>query len=218
MATNNENKGIFVKTIELIGSVIAIMLFTTLLFGIFTSSLEKMLWQLFDWFIEILKPIVSILLLFVGVFRGIPLLVSFIESIIEDIRSEKEYTEVWERLDRVPTLQLETAQKPLPEVKEEAKTDQTTQSRGINVNHSETEKGGLVGEFSQPDYNTLEGLEPGSKKAQDAYKNSKERQERLKAMHEIDEKIKKIEMQEAANEKLKDLKNIFLSKKGCKVE
>ncbi|HNE11718.1 MAG TPA: hypothetical protein PKV36_26010, partial [Leptospiraceae bacterium] len=85
MATNNENKGIFVKTIELIGSIIAIMLFATILFGIFMSSLERMLWQLFDWIIEILKPIVSILLLFVGVFRGIPLLVSFIESIIEDM-------------------------------------------------------------------------------------------------------------------------------------
>ena len=57
MATNNESKGIFVKTIELIGSMIALMLFTTLLFGIFTGSLETMLWQLLDWIIEILKPL-----------------------------------------------------------------------------------------------------------------------------------------------------------------
>ena len=81
MATN-ENKSIFVSTLEFIGSIIAVLLFATILFGIFTNSFERMLWQLFDWIVEILKPIASILLLIVAVFRGLPLLVSFLESIV----------------------------------------------------------------------------------------------------------------------------------------
>lgn len=184
-----ESKSLFVKTIELIGSIIAIMLFTTLLFGIFTSSLEKMLWQLFDWFIEILKPIVSILLLFVGVFRGIPLLVSFIESIIEDIRAEKEYTEVWERLDRSPTPQLETAQKPAPEVKEEPKTVDSIQSRGETVIVVVPSKNG--GQFLH--------VIPGTKEHTEALA------QKAAAEKEID-----LELKEAANEKLKDLKKILV--------
>lgn len=194
MATNNENKGIFVKTIELIGSVIAIMLFTALLFGIFTSSLEKMLWQLFDWFIEILKPIVSILLLFVGVFRGIPLLVSFIESIIEDIRSEKEYTEVWERLDRSPTLQIVSSEKTPAEPKEEAKTDNPTQSRGEEVTvHIPTQNGG---------------------KYLYVIKDSLEHKQALALARSETERLKELDQSDhEAN-----LKNIFLSKKECRIE
>ena len=193
MATN-ENKGIFVKTIELIGSVIAIMLFTTLLFGIFTSSLEKMLWQLFDWFIEILKPIVSILLLFVGVFRGIPLLVSFIESIIEDIRAEKEYTEVWERLDRSPTLQVDSTQKTATEAPTEPKTDIPTQSRGEEVMvHVPTQNGG---------------------KYLYVIKDSLEHKQALALARSETERLRELEQSDhEAN-----LKNIFLSKKECKVE
>jgi hypothetical protein len=170
------------------------MLFTTILFGIFTSSLERMLWQLFDWFIEILKPIVSILLLFVGVFRGIPLLVSFIESIIEDIRAEKEYTEVWERLDRVPTLQIVSSGKTPTEPKEEPKTDQTTQSRGEEITvHIPTQNGG---------------------KYLYVIKDSLEHKQALALARSETDRLRELEQSDhEAN-----LKNIFSSKKGCKVE
>lgn len=188
MATN-ESKGIFVKTIEFIGSVIAIMLFTTLLFGIFTSSLETMLWKLFDWFIEILKPIVSILLLFVGVFRGIPLIVSFIESIIEDMRAEREYTEVWERLDHSPTLQAITTQKTATEPLQEAKTDQTTQSRGETIIVVVPSKNG--GQFLH--------VVPGTKEHQDALA------QKAAAEKELD-----LELKEQANEKLKEFKAVLM--------
>mgnify|MGYP001450383342 CR=1 FL=1 len=189
MATNNESKGIFVKTIELIGSIIAIMLFTTILFGIFTSSLELMLWKLFDWIIEILKPIVSILLLFVGVFRGIPLIVSFIESIIEDMRAEREYTEVWERLDHSPTLQAISSQKTPPESKEEAKTDNSIQSRGETVIVVVPSKNG--GQFLH--------VVPGTKEHQDALA------QKAAAEKELD-----LELKEQANEKLKEFKAVLM--------
>ena len=189
MATNNESKGIFVKTIELIGSIIAIMLFTTILFGIFTSSLELMLWKLFDWFIEILKPIVSILLLFVGVFRGIPLIVSFIESIIEDMRAEREYTEVWERLDHSPTLQAISNQKLATEPLQEAKTDILTQSRGETVIVVVPSKNG--GQFLH--------VVPGTKEHQEALER------KAAAEKELD-----LELKEAANEKLKEFKAVLM--------
>ena len=132
MATN-ENKGLFIKTLELIGSIIALLLFATILFGIFTGALETMLWQLFDWVIEILKPIVSILALFIAVFRGLPLLVSFLESIIEDIRAEKEYVDVWDRLQlSSPTPQVTSIQKTPLELNEEPKTDIPAESRGTD--------------------------------------------------------------------------------------
>lgn len=132
MATN-ENKGLFIKTLELIGSIIALLVFATILFGIFTGALETMLWQLFDWVIEILKPIVSILALFIAVFRGLPLLVSFLESIIEDIRAEKEYVDVWDRLQlSLPTPQAASIQKTATEAKEGAKNDIPAESRGTD--------------------------------------------------------------------------------------
>lgn len=132
MATN-ENKGLFVKTLELIGSIIALLLFATILFGIFTGALETMLWQLFDWVIEILKPIVSILALFIAVFRGLPLLVSFLESIIEDIRAEKEYVDVWDRLQlSSPTPQVTSIQKTPLELNEGVKNDIPAESRGTD--------------------------------------------------------------------------------------
>ena len=133
MATNSENKGLFVKTLELIGSIIALLLFATILFGIFTGALETMLWQLFDWVIEILKPIVSILALFIAVFRGLPLLVSFLESIIEDIRAEKEYVDVWDRLQlSSPTPQVTSIQKTPLELNEGVKNDIPAESRGTD--------------------------------------------------------------------------------------
>ena len=132
MATN-ENKGLFIKTLELIGSIIALLVFATILFGIFTGALERMLWQLFDWVIEILKPIVSILALFIAVFRGLPLLVSFLESIIEDIRAEKEYVDVWDRLQlSSPTPQVTSIQKTPLELNEGVKNDIPAESRGTD--------------------------------------------------------------------------------------
>ena len=126
-----QSKSIFVYTLELIGSVIAILLFAAILYGIFTNSFERMLWQLFDWIVEILKPIASILLLIVAVFRGLPLLVSFLESIVEDMRAEKEYKEVWERLElSSPTPQVANNQKSPLDAKEAVKTDNPSESRG----------------------------------------------------------------------------------------
>ena len=133
MATNSENKGLFVKTLELIGSIIALLVFATILFGIFTGALETMLWQLFDWVIEILKPIVSILALFIAVFRGLPLLVSFLESIIEDMRAEKEYVDVWDRLQlSSPAPQAASIQKTPLELNEGVKNDIPAESRGTD--------------------------------------------------------------------------------------
>jgi len=131
--TTNENKGLFIKTLELIGSIIALLVFATILFGIFTGALETMLWQLFDWVIAILQPIACILLAIVGVARGLPLLVSFLESIIEDMRAEKEYVEVWDRLQlSSPTPQEASNQKTATEAKEEPKTDIPAESRGTD--------------------------------------------------------------------------------------
>jgi uncharacterized membrane protein (DUF106 family) len=142
MAANVENKGIFIKTIELIGSIIALMLFTTILFGIFTSSLDAMLWKLFDWIVEILKPIVSILLLLVGVFRGLPLLVSFFESLLEDRRIEREEINLWQNISsptpmnssqnlsqNTPTKQKESA--PIGGVGEDVIVTEHTDNGGI---------------------------------------------------------------------------------------
>ena len=142
MATNSENKGIFIKTIELIGSIIALMLFATILFGIFTSSFEAMLWKLVDWIVEILKPIVSILLLFVGVFRGLPLLVSFFESLLEDRRIEREEINLWQNISspipmnssqnlsqNTPTEQKESA--PIGGVGEDVRVTEHTDNGGI---------------------------------------------------------------------------------------
>ena len=132
MATN-ENKGLFVKTLELIGSIIALLLFATILFGIFTGALETMLWRLFDWVIAILQPIACILLAIVGVARGLPLLVSFLESIIEDMRAEKEYVDVWDRLQlSSPTPQVTSIQKTPLELNEGVKNDIPAESRGTD--------------------------------------------------------------------------------------
>ncbi len=172
MATSNENKSIFVSTLELIGSVIAILLFAAILYGIFTNSFERMLWQLFDWIVEILKPIASILLLIVAVFRGLPLLVSSLESIIEDIRSEREYKEVWERLElSSPTPQVASNQKAPLDAKEAVKTDNPSESRG-------TDKGFDFNKFKQ-----------GSPEAANAYKNSDESKSALDKLRTLDQLI-----------------------------
>lgn len=194
MATS-ENKGIFVKTIELLGSIILIMIFVTVLYGIFTNSFEAMLWTLFDWIIEILKPIVSILLLFVAVFRGLPLIVSFLESILEDVRSEREYKEVWERLElSSPTPQVTSNQKTPLAVKEEVKTAIPTESRGEVIVIVPSENGG---QFLHVIEGSREHAEALAKKAS--------------AEKELRDKLN-----EAANEKLKELKPIFI--KRCKVD
>jgi len=194
MATN-ENKGLFVKTLELIGSIIALLVFATILFGIFTGALERMLWQLFDWVIEILKPIVSILALFIAVFRGLPLLVSFLESIIEDIRAEKEYVEVWDRLQlSSPTPQVASNQKTATEPKEDPKTDTSAQSRGEEISvHIPTETGG---------------------KWLYVVKDSLEHKQALALADSETKRLKELEQSEHEP----NLKNIFLSKRECKVE
>lgn len=164
MATSNENKGIFVKTIELIGSIIALMLFTTILFGIFTGSMEAMLWKLFDWIVEILKPIVSILLLFVGVFRGLPLLVSFFESLLEDRRIEREEINLWQNISS-PTL-TNTSQNLSPSPPTEPKEAANIGGVGEDVIVTEhTDNGGI-----------FHHVKKGSKEYQDVIRKNSERQ------------------------------------------
>ena len=191
----SENKGIFVKTIELLGSIILIMIFVTVLYGIFTNSFEAMLWTLFDWIIEILKPIISILALFIAVFRGLPLVVSFLESILEDVRSEREYKEVWERLElSSPTPHPVSTQKTPLATKEEVKTPIPTESRGDVIVIVPSENGGQFLHVTEGSREHTEAL---------ARKASAEKELRDK-------------LNEAANEKLKELKPIFI--KGCKVD
>lgn len=164
MATNSENKGIFIKTIELIGSIIALMLFTTILFGIFTSSLDAMLWKLFDWIVEILKPIVSILLLFVGVFRGLPLLVSFFESLLEERRIEREEITLWQNIS-TPTL-TNTSQNLSPSPPTEQKESAPIGGVGEDVIVTEhTDNGGI-----------FHHVKKCSKEYQDVIKKNTERQ------------------------------------------
>jgi hypothetical protein len=164
MATNVENKGIFIKTIELIGSIIALMLFTTILFGIFTSSLDAMLWKLFDWIVEILKPIVSILLLLVGVFRGLPLLVSFFESLLEERRIEREEITLWQNIS-TPTL-TNTSQNLSPSPPTEQKESAPIGGVGEDVIVTEhTDNGGI-----------FHHVKKGSKEYQDVIKKNAERQ------------------------------------------
>lgn len=89
----------------------------------------------------------------------------------------------------VPTPQVEAAQKPLPEVKEEAKTDQATQSRGGTVVVVVPSKNG--GQFLH--------VVPGTKEHTEALA------QKAKAEKELDTELK-----EAANEKLKDLKKVLV--------
>lgn len=159
-----ESKSLFVKTIELIGSIIALMLFTTILFGIFTGSFEAMLWKLFDWIVEILKPIVSILLLFVGVFRGLPLLVSFFESLLEDRRIEREEINLWQNISS-PTP-INSSQNLSPSTTTEQKEAPSTGRVGEDVIVTEhTDNGGI-----------FHHVKKGSKEYQDVIKKNAERQ------------------------------------------
>lgn len=164
MATSNENKGIFVKTIELIGSIIALMLFTTILFGIFTGSMEAMLWKLFDWIVEILKPIVSILLLFVGVFRGLPLLVSFFESLLEDRRIEREEINLWQNISTpTPMNSSQNLSQNTPTEQKEAPSTGRVGEDVIVTEH--TDNGGI-----------FHHVKKGSKEYQGVIKKNAERQ------------------------------------------
>ena len=94
----------------------------------------------------------------------------------------------------VPTPQVEASQKPAPEPKEEAKIDQTTQSRGEEVMvHVPTQNGG---------------------KYLYVIKDSLEHKQALALAKSETERLKELEQ---SNHEA-NLKNIFLSKKECKVE
>ena len=89
----------------------------------------------------------------------------------------------------VPTPQIETAQKTATEPLQEAKTDQTTQSRGETIIVVVPNKNG--GQFLH--------VVPGTKEHSEALA------QKAAAEKELD-----IELKEAANEKLKELKSVLM--------
>ena len=94
----------------------------------------------------------------------------------------------------IPTPQVDASQKPATEVKEEAKTGDSTQSRGEEIRvHVPTETGGKWL------YVIKDSLEH-----KQALALAKSETERLKELEQSDHEA--------------NLKNIFLSKKECKVE
>jgi hypothetical protein len=94
----------------------------------------------------------------------------------------------------------------------EAKQTVNSQSReGDSVTYSTTSTGAVVGTFNDKEYGTLDGHEPGSRKAQDAYKSSIERQERLKRIYELEEKIRQARINEGADKMLAGVKNRFIA-------
>lgn len=118
--------------------------------------------------------------------------------------------------DSSNTVEIYTKPSPTPTSSTKNNATQTlpkqdlgtsTQSRG-GVTYSESD-GILTGTFTHKEYNTLDGLEPGSKKAQEVYKTSEERAERLAEIYELEKKIQEAQKNNYANEKLKSVKPRF---------
>lgn len=99
--------GIFMNTIQLIGSIILFAIFLSISYGVFSGTLESMLWDLFYKLIEILKPITAIALLILAAFKLPTWIESLINSMLEDMRAEREEIKFWENISS-PTLQATT--------------------------------------------------------------------------------------------------------------
>lgn len=95
--------GIFMNTVQLIGSIILFGIFISISYGIFLGSLEDMLWNLFYSIIEILKPIMSIALLILCAVKAPSWVESFINSILEEMRAETAQIKFWSEFEKSPT-------------------------------------------------------------------------------------------------------------------
>ena len=120
--------GIFMNTIQLIGSIILFAIFLSISYGVFSGTLESMLWDLFYKLIEILKPITAIALLILGAFKLPTWIESLINSMLEDMRAEREEIKFWENISS-PTPSSNT-QNLSQEGTNSTNTEVNTQSRG----------------------------------------------------------------------------------------
>lgn len=193
-------KGLFIKTLELIGSIISLLLFATILYGIFSAELEKMLWNLFDWLINILKPIGAIVGLFVFAFRGIPLIVGFMESLYMEMRMDRDSIDIWNQFESTPTL-LATTQNLATQATPGSNFAPNNQSGGgDNVIVWVNEGNGAIALHV--------------KKGTPEYDNAvKRRSESLKAAYEKNSIAEQKELELRANEKLKELQPRLMCKK-----
>lgn len=101
--------GIFINTIQLIGSIILFAVFISISYGIFSGTLEEMLWNLFYSIVEILKPIVAIVLLILCAVKAPSWVESFINSLLEEMRIEREEVSFWRNIEHPTPLLSETA-------------------------------------------------------------------------------------------------------------
>jgi len=191
--SQSKSKGIFLNTIELIGSVLLFALFITIAYGVFMGKMEDLLWSLFYWLVDILKPILAIAGLFIGIFRGLPLVVSFIESILEERRIEKAEIDLWQNLERKnsPTP-LQDATKNTLEGESKPVSEESTESRGEVEIVWESNGSGAI--------------------AHHLVKGSKEWRAQLEKNAEIEKELREKQLQEAANEKLKEVQPRMMSK------
>jgi len=191
--SQSKSKGIFLNTIELIGSVLLFALFITIAYGVFMGKMEDLLWSLFYWLVDILKPILAIAGLFIGIFRGLPLVVSFIESILEERRIEKAEIDLWQNLERKnsPTP-LQDATKNTLEGESKPVSEESTESRGEVEIVWESNGSGAI--------------------AHHLVKGSKEWRAQLEKNARIEKELREKQLQEAANEKLKEVQPRMMSK------
>lgn len=119
--------GIFMNTIQLIGSIVLFAIFLSISYGVFSGTLESMLWDLFYKLIEILKPITAIALLILGAFKLPTWIESLINSMLEDMRAEREEIKFWENISS-PTPSSNT-QNLSQEGANSTNTETNTQSR-----------------------------------------------------------------------------------------
>lgn len=131
---NSESKNIFVFTIQLIGSAILLMIFIAILYGVFTGSMDVLLWKLFDWLIDILKPILSIVLVLFGAVKLPLLLFAFIESLYTDYRNGREEINLWQNLSPTPMSSNQNfSQNPTPETKQAAPVSEVGEKKLVEM-------------------------------------------------------------------------------------
>jgi hypothetical protein len=189
------------------------MIFVSILFGVFTGSLEAMLWKLFDWLIDILKPILAIILLVVGAIKLPPLIFAIVESLYTDYRQEKYEWDLVERLERTP---LPTPQnsgtKTATEPTSEAKTEPTTQSRGEYMMLAIDEGNEVKFEYAYK--NTSDYANLKSKGARDV--GIVKRQDVIKSKAQAQRQVEIDEINELSNERLKHVQSQITKPKEFK--
>ena len=91
--------GIFMNTIQLIGSIVLFTIFLSISYGIFSGTLESMLWICFYSLIEILKPIVAIALLILVAAKSPSWIESLVNSMLEEARADREEIQFWQNME-----------------------------------------------------------------------------------------------------------------------